>query len=88
MSCNQRRILKLIMLPVRNHPQGRTLISHYQAIRHEKEGRCVILDGQCLWMHHQPRELVRYNGETTKAVWRGMQSGYAGPIVMEMIQGV
>ena len=95
MSKNQRRILKLIMLPVRNHPQGRTLISHYQAVRHEKEGRCVILEGECLWMNHQPQEL-RYNREKTRGEWCGQPSGKyiaaidfrEGPTVMQLTQGV
>lgn len=97
MSKNQARKLRSMMIPVKNHPQGRAMCSMYKALLIEKDGKGVIHEGVLHWFnysapqdreneHHDPRKgVLRYR----ESIEPADKSEYGtGMITVQLEQGI
>lgn len=87
MSKNQARIAREILIPVKNHPCGRALISLYQAKRREKQGVCVIHDDVCHWFNFAPHDTDRGYRGSTRGQLR-IKTGDSGFVGVQLEQGL
>ena len=79
-----------------NHPAGLINISDGTARRHIADGKAQLVDGVLYWRKvrrrgdSDPRAIVTHLDRRrphAREDWRVKQSGYAGPVVLQMEQG-
>jgi hypothetical protein len=80
------------------HPCGILTTTEQEAKKYVNQGRCRAIEGILYWIRSprrgeaEPRSvfthLDRYDGQMTAGEWRPRQSGEAGPMVMQMEQGI
>lgn len=85
-TCNQRRERETL-IPVKNHPKGRTMISIYQAKRREKDGKAVIHENVCHWFNFATHDAERGYYGPTKGELR-IKTGDTGFVGVQLEQGL